>query len=274
AQERAGGEAPEAGERADAEPGDREPDRADRHQEQRLFERFDVPGPDVLVDDAIRKWQSEHPQRRADPRDDADRERPAGEPPQQQEELLPPERRVGHDRLAAPPVARAARRARGRRTLDAEQPPRELLLDAGESADPRPQPDQDRDDERGDDQHRGGDPAGEQQPERERARHQRRAEIGEGADRAGHAAASAFSSGSQPRARGRYQLARPRIFIVAGRSTPRMIVASSSTATASPVPICLMSSEESDANSANTATITAAADVTVPAVVRIPVETA
>ena len=53
-----------------------------------------------------------------------------------------------------------------------------------------------------------------------------------------------------------------------------MIVASSSTATARPTPICLMSSVESVAKIANTATITIAALVTVLAVVRIPRSTA
>ena len=53
-----------------------------------------------------------------------------------------------------------------------------------------------------------------------------------------------------------------------------MIVASSSTATARPTPICLMSSVESVAKIANTATITSAALVTVLAVVRIPRSTA
>ena len=37
-----------------------------------------------------------------------------------------------------------------------------------------------------------------------------------------HDVASSCTSGSQPSARGRYQFARPRIFMVAGRSTPRM----------------------------------------------------
>ena len=53
-----------------------------------------------------------------------------------------------------------------------------------------------------------------------------------------------------------------------------MIVASSSTATARPTPICLMSSVESVAKIANTATITSAALVTVLAVVRMPRSTA
>lgn len=53
-----------------------------------------------------------------------------------------------------------------------------------------------------------------------------------------------------------------------------MRVASSSTATASPTPICLMSSVRSEAKIANTATITAAALVTVDAVVRMPCATA
>ncbi len=76
--------------------------------------------------------------------------------------------------------------------------------------------------------------------------------------------------GSQPSQRGRYQFQRPSSFIVAGSSTPRMIVASISTATARPTPICLMSSVLRQAKIANTATITAAAAVTVLAVEAMP----
>ena len=73
---------------------------------------------------------------------------------------------------------------------------------------------------------------------------------------------------------GRYQFQSPRSFIVAGSSTARTIVASIRIATARPTPICLKSSELSVAKIANTATITIAALVTVPAVARIPCETA
>src|SRR3954454_15394140 len=45
--------------------------------------------------------------------------------------------------------------------------------------------------------------------------------------------------------RGKYQLASPSSVIVAGRRTPRISVASSSTAAARPTPACLSSSEES-----------------------------
>src|SRR5262249_5725961 len=79
--------------------------------------------------------------------------------------------------------------------------------------------------------------------------------------------------GSHRMLRGRYQFQRPSSFIDAGSSTARTIVASSSTATARPTPICLMSSVDSVAKMENTATITNAALVTVPAVVRIPCST-
>ena len=82
-----------------------------------------------------------------------------------------------------------------------------------------------------------------------------------------------FGSQPQHRAAGTSS-SRPSSFIVAGSSTPRMIVASISTATARPTPICLMSSVESVAKIANTATITSAALVTVLAVVRMPRSTA
>ena len=53
---------------------------------------------------------------------------------------------------------------------------------------------------------------------------------------------AALERGSHSSQRGRYQFQSPSNFIVAGSSTPRMIVASISTATARPTPICLMSS--------------------------------
>src|SRR5215211_4084937 len=73
---------------------------------------------------------------------------------------------------------------------------------------------------------------------------------------------------------GRYQFQSPSSFIVAGSSTPRMIVASISTATASPTPSCLKISNESVAKIAKTEIITIAALVTTPAVVLIPCVTA
>lgn len=53
-----------------------------------------------------------------------------------------------------------------------------------------------------------------------------------------------------------------------------MIVASIRTASASPTPSCFMSSVESPAKMPNTAIITAAAEVTVDAVLRMPRSTA
>src|SRR5262249_48012127 len=150
-----------------------------------------------------------------------------------------------------------------------------------------PEHDEDRHDERRE-EHGSSDeqPAREQEAERHRPGHERRAEeeqrpVGrrpsQRSDDRGHqwasvtgVGASSRQCGSQRSVRGRYQFARPSSFIVDGRSTPRMIVASRSTAIPRPTPSCLMSSEESVANSANTPTITAAAAVTVPAVVRIP----
>ena len=81
-------------------------------------------------------------------------------------------------------------------------------------------------------------------------------------------------SGSHSSQRGRYQFHLPSSFIVAGSRTPRITVASISTATASPAPICLMSSVLSVAKIAKTATITAAAAVTVLAVPAMPRDTA
>jgi hypothetical protein len=62
--------------------------------------------------------------------------------------------------------------------------------------------------------------------------------------------------------------------MVAGRSTPRMSVASIRTATARPTPSGFVSSDLSVAKTAKTATMTAAAAVTVEAVVRMPWATA
>src|SRR5262249_59411688 len=82
------------------------------------------------------------------------------------------------------------------------------------------------------------------------------------------------SWGSQPSQSGRYQFQSPSSFIVAGKSTARTIVASISTAAASPIPISFMSRIGSVAKIKNTPTITIAALVTTPAVVLIPCETA
>src|SRR5436305_14323377 len=81
------------------------------------------------------------------------------------------------------------------------------------------------------------------------------------------AGASGDTRGSHSSHLGRYQFQSPRSFIVAGSSTPRMIVASRRTATASPTPSCLKISSDSVAKIANTEIITAAALVTTPAAV-------
>jgi hypothetical protein len=73
---------------------------------------------------------------------------------------------------------------------------------------------------------------------------------------------------------GRYQFQSPSSFIAAGSRTPRTIVASMSTATARPTPICLNSIMLSDPKIENTATITTAALVTTPAVCLMPCATA
>lgn len=62
--------------------------------------------------------------------------------------------------------------------------------------------------------------------------------------------------------------------MVAGNSTPRTSVASTSTATARPTPSCLNSSIDNVAKMLNTATITTAALVTTPADRETPVVTA
>src|SRR5256714_1181562 len=80
--------------------------------------------------------------------------------------------------------------------------------------------------------------------------------------------------GIQPSDCGSHQLRSPSSVIVAGSSTPRMIVASIRMATARPTPICLSSSELSVAKIPNTPTITTAALVTVPAVLLIALLTA
>src|SRR4051794_3698606 len=69
---------------------------------------------------------------------------------------------------------------------------------------------------------------------------------------------------------GRYQFQSPNSFMVAGSRTPRMSVASMSTATARPTPSSLKMSSESVAKIAKTEIITIAALVTTPAVVLMP----
>src|SRR5262245_12154254 len=86
--------------------------------------------------------------------------------------------------------------------------------------------------------------------------------------------ASVETFGSHSNQLGRYQFQSPSSFIVAGSSTARTTVASSSTATASPTPIIFMSTNPSVAKIAKTATMTTAALVTTLAVERIPWETA
>src|SRR3954451_3692423 len=85
---------------------------------------------------------------------------------------------------------------------------------------------------------------------------------------------SCATLGSHSSRRGRYQFHLPRSFIVAGSSTARTIVASIRIATDRPTPISLKSTELSVAKTANTATMTIAALVTVTAVARMPCDTA
>lgn len=66
------------------------------------------------------------------------------------------------------------------------------------------------------------------------------------------------------------QFRSPSSAITDGSRTIRTIVASSSTATARPTPICCMSCMDSVPKTANTATMIAAAPVTAPAVRRMP----
>ena len=91
-----------------------------------------------------------------------------------------------------------------------------------------------------------------------------------GAERRRPTSGSGLTCGSHSSHFGRYQFQSPRSFMLAGSRTPRMIVASSRTATARPTPICLKSSSVSVAKIANTATITTAALVTTPAVFLTP----
>jgi hypothetical protein len=74
----------------------------------------------------------------------------------------------------------------------------------------------------------------------------------------------------RPSQLGRYQFRSPSNFIVAGSRTPLIGVASITIAAASPTPICLNSMKLSVAKMENTATITIAALVTVPAVEPMP----
>jgi hypothetical protein len=80
--------------------------------------------------------------------------------------------------------------------------------------------------------------------------------------------------GSHDSQRGRYQFRSPSRAITAGSRMPRTIVASSRTATASPMPTCFIEAIGIVANRANTATITTAALVIAPAVPAIPSATA
>src|SRR5262249_4691108 len=91
--------------------------------------------------------------------------------------------------------------------------------------------------------------------------------------RAGGATASDLGRprpGRRRSVRGRYQFHSPSSFIEDGNSTARTIVASISTAAASPTPACLISSDESVPKIEKTATITSAALVTTPAVTVMP----
>ena len=81
---------------------------------------------------------------------------------------------------------------------------------------------------------------------------------------------SARNSGSQPSQDGKYQFALPSSRMLAGTSTERTIVASSSTATARPNPICWNITRSPLANPTNTATMISAAPVMSRPVDRIP----
>ena len=82
--------------------------------------------------------------------------------------------------------------------------------------------------------------------------------------------ASRSSVGSHSSQRGRYQFHSPSSFIMLGRTTDRMIVASARSATATPKPICWNMTRSPDAKPANTATMISAAPVMIPAVVLSP----
>ena len=69
---------------------------------------------------------------------------------------------------------------------------------------------------------------------------------------------------------GKYQFHSPSSFIVAGRSTPRTIVASIITAVASPTPNCFIMISDMVPKMLKTKTMTTAALVTTPAVDLMP----
>src|SRR6516225_3903558 len=73
---------------------------------------------------------------------------------------------------------------------------------------------------------------------------------------------------------GMYQFHSPRSFMLAGSRTTRTIVASSSTATASPMPVSFIDTEDKLAKMRKTITMTVAAAVTVAAVDLMPLLTA
>ena len=99
-----------------------------------------------------------------------------------------------------------------------------------------------------------------------------RASAGAASGSSSISSAPSSNSGSHSSHRGRYQFRSPSIFIVAGSSTPRTMVASIRIAAASPTPNCLKNRIDSVAKTANTQTMTTAALVTTPAVDLIPVE--
>src|ERR1043166_980229 len=76
--------------------------------------------------------------------------------------------------------------------------------------------------------------------------------------------------GSQFSQLGRYQFQRPRSFIADGRITERMIVASISSATPTPKPICWKAIRSPFAKPAKTATMISAAPVMIRAVEATP----
>ena len=83
-----------------------------------------------------------------------------------------------------------------------------------------------------------------------------------------------LSRGSHSSQRGRYQFQSPSSFIADGTISVRTSVASSSTATARPKPICWNITRPPLAKPANTATMISAAPVMMPAVLPMPAATA
>ena len=102
----------------------------------------------------------------------------------------------------------------------------------------------------------------------------RQAGLGSGSGSWSSGVPSIVIRGIQSRKRGIHQFHSPSRRMLAGSSRLRMMVASTSTATARPSPSCRMITSWSVTNTAKTATMIAAALVIVPAVIEIPRSTA